>query len=65
MSIVMGISGGLQVRNVTIYHTRIDSSSSAFSFIIARDSAVPPLKMAFFCIQSHVFKSYRAESKPD
>ena len=48
MSIVMGISGGLQVRNVTIYHTRIDSSSSAFSFIIARDSAVPPLKMAFF-----------------
>ena len=45
MSIVMGISGGLQVRNVTIYHTRIDSSSSAFSFIIARDSAVPSLKM--------------------
>ena len=65
ISIVMGISGGLQVRNVTIYHTRIDSSSSAFSFIIARDSAVPSLKMTVFYHPKPSLECYREESKPD
>ena len=65
MSIVMGISGGLQVRNVTIYHTQIDSSSSAFSFIIARDSAVPSLKMTVFYHPKPSLECYREESKPD
>ena len=61
----MGISGGLQVRNVTIYHTRIDSSSSAFSFIIARDSAVPSLKITVFYHPKPSLECYREESKPD
>ena len=65
ISIVMGISGGLQVRNVATYHTRIDSNSSAFSFIIARDSAVPSLKITVFYHPKPSLECYREESKPD